>query len=241
MPVDLLVLSAAALAGLLGGVHCVAMCGGIATTLGGAAAKGFPSALALNLGRVLGYSLAGVIVGGLGDGLLQLVRIEGLAQSARTLVGVVMLVAAARLLWPQHFRLLATPGAGLWRWLQPLRERVMVLRGPLRPLLLGAFWGWLPCGLSTTLLAAAWLEASALHGGLLMLAFGLGTLPLMTSLSWSGAHFAQVLARPAWRRLAATLIALAALLTLAAPWLTQVPAVHAVLEALGCRSLAMAG
>jgi hypothetical protein len=237
MPIDLLVLAAAALTGLLGGVHCVAMCGGIATTLGGTAAKGFPSALALNLGRVLGYTLAGALVGGLGGGLLQLARIEGLAQSLRTLVGVVMLVAAARLLWPRRFHLLATPGAGLWRWLQPLRERVMAVKGPLRPLLLGALWGWLPCGLSTTVLVAAWLEASALHGGLLMLAFGLGTLPLVTSLSWSGAHYAALLARPAWRGAAAALIAGAGLLTLLAPWLASVPEMHELLEAMGCRSL----
>lgn len=237
MPIDLLVLAAAALTGLLGGVHCVAMCGGIATTLGGTATKGFHSALALNLGRVLGYALAGAVVGGLGGGLLQLVRIEGLAQSLRTLVGLVMLAAAARLLWPRRFHLLNKPGAWLWRWLQPLRDRGSHVAGPFRPLLLGALWGWLPCGLSTTLLVAAWLEADALHGGLLMLAFGLGTLPLMTSLSWSGAHFAAVLARPTWRRLAASMIATAGLLTLLAPWLSTVPAVHSLLKALGCRSL----
>lgn len=44
-------------------------------------------------------------------------------------------------------------------------------------------WGWLPCGLSTTLLAAAWLQADALNGALTMAAFGLGTLPMMLPLT----------------------------------------------------------
>lgn len=107
----------------------------------------------------------------------------------------------------------------------------------MRPVILGLFWGWLPCGLSTTLLLAAWLEASAWHGALLMLAFGLGTLPLMTGLSWSGAHFARRLAQPHWRYLAAALIASAGTLTLAAPWLARSATAHAWLLALGCRAL----
>ena len=239
MPIDLLVLAAAALTGLLGGVHCVAMCGGIATTLGAApmAGKALQSALLVNVGRVLGYALAGALVGGLGGGLLGLIRIEGLATGLRVLVGLVMIIAALRLLWPQRFHLLNTPGQHLWRWLQPLRERMVPASGPARPLVLGVFWGWLPCGLSSTMLVAAWLEASALHGGLLMLAFGLGTLPLMTSLSWSGAHFAARLAKPAWRGTAAALIAGAGLLTLLAPWLAVMPVMDSVLTALGCRSL----
>ena len=68
MPVDLMVLGAALLTGLLGGVHCAAMCGGIATGLS-AGSRGWWAALQPNLGRVGGYALAGAIVGGLGGGL----------------------------------------------------------------------------------------------------------------------------------------------------------------------------
>ena len=99
-------------------------------------------------------------------------------------------------------------------------------------------WGWMPCGLSTTLLAAAWLQASAVHGALTMAAFGLGTLPVMLPLTWAGARMGQRLQRGAWRiarRRAGA--AGAGLLTLAAPWLMQVPALHGALAALGCRSL----
>ena len=63
----------ALLVGLLGGVHCVGMCGGIvgALTLGVPAAKRgagstLPFLLAYNFGRIASYTAAGAIVGGLG-------------------------------------------------------------------------------------------------------------------------------------------------------------------------------
>jgi hypothetical protein len=85
-------------------------------------------------------------------------------------------------------------------------------------------------------LTAAWLEADALHGALLMGAFGLGTLPLMTSLGWSGARLG--LDTPRWRTLGAVAIGTSGVLTIAAPWLVSLPMLHAALAALGCRSLA---
>ena len=64
MPVDLLVLGAALLTGLLGGVHCIAMCGGIATGLAATSPKpGLGTAFARNGGRVGGYTIAGALVG----------------------------------------------------------------------------------------------------------------------------------------------------------------------------------
>jgi sulfite exporter TauE/SafE len=142
------------------------------------------------------------------------------------------------MLWPGRAGWMNGPALALWRRLQPLRDRWQPRAGCARPLVLGLFWGWLPCGLSTTLLAAAWLQASALHGALLMLAFGLGTLPLLLSLSWSGARLAGVLARPGWRHGAGVLVAMSGVATLAGPWLAQVPVVHGVLASLGCRALA---
>ena len=100
--------------------------------------------------------------------------------------------------------------------------------------MLGLFWGWLPCGLSVLVLAAAWLQGSAAGGALLMAAFGLGTLPLMALLSWTGARGGNWLARPALRGAAALVVASLGVLTLATPALASVPEAHAVLAALGC-------
>lgn len=239
MPLDLLVLGGALLAGLFGGVHCLAMCGGIAVGFSAPRGDGaLRHALLLNGGRIGGYVLAGAIVGGVGATLLGVARLPGLALAMRCLVGAVLMLAAFRLLAPQRASWVGKPAAWFWRRLQPLRDRGLAKAGAARPLVLGLFWGWLPCGLSTTLLAAAWLQASALHGALLMLAFGLGTAPLMLSLSWSGARLAGQLARPAVRHGAAALIACAGVATLAGPWLAHAPALHGVLAALGCRTLA---
>ena len=68
-------------------------------------------------------------------------------------------------------------------------------------------------------------------------AFGLGTLPVMVPLTWAGARFGQRLQRGRLRTGAGTLVIASGLLTIAAPWLMQVPGLHGVLDALGCRSL----
>ena len=238
MPIDLVTLTAALLTGLLGGVHCVAMCGGIAVGLSAQSGRaGLGHALALNGGRVLGYTVAGVIVGGLGGGLLAAARTEGLATALRVARGALLVLVALRLLWPERLGFLARGSAVAWRWLRPLQQRLVPAGGPLRPWLQGLFWGWLPCGLSTTVLAGAWLEASALHGGLLMLAFGLGTTATMVPVTWSGARLGGLLARRGGRVAAAALVGLAGLATMIAPWLAGQPAIHAVLEAMGCRSI----
>ena len=239
MPIDLMVLVAAFASGLLGTVHCAAMCGGIATSLSGGQRDGLWMAALPNLGRVLGYALAGAIVGGLGSGLLGIARTPALGIAMRAMVGIVLVIAGLRLLDRKH-RLPAFgggAGARLWQWLAPLRARAWPADSAGKRLLLGLVWGWMPCGLSTTLLAAAWLQASAAHGALTMAAFGLGTLPLMIPLTWAGARIGTRLQRGGLRTAAGALVIAAGLLTLAGPWLMRVPLLHGVLSALGCRSL----
>ena len=68
-------------------------------------------------------------------------------------------------------------------------------------------------------------------------AFGIGTLPVMVPLTWAGMRIGRHLQRGGLRVAAGTLVIGAGLLTLAGPWLMQVPALHGVLSALGCRSL----
>jgi sulfite exporter TauE/SafE len=244
MLIDWLVLSAALLSGLLGGVHCAAMCGAIATSLSFGQKAASPAmqwlqALQPNLGRVLGYTVAGAIVGGFGHGLVAVAQRPELTIALRVGVGLLMIVVALRLLDPRgRFNPLSTPANALWRRLQPLQHALLPADTLPKRIGIGLLWGWLPCGLSATLLATAWLQASALNGALTMLAFGLGTLPVMLPLTWSGARLGQRLQRGGLRTAAGALVLLAGLVTIAAPWLMQVPALHGVLSALGCRPLA---
>lgn len=236
MTLDSLTLGAALLSGLLGGAHCAAMCGGIATGFSARAPQaGWAGAVQLNLGRVGGYVLAGALVGGLGDGVLRVFEISGLAVAMRVAVGAVLVIAGLRLLDRSgRFNVLSRPGARIWRALQPALRPLLPATTAPRRLAAGLLWGWLPCGLSTTLLAAAWMQANALHGALTMAAFGLGTLPVMLPLTWSGARMGRWLQRPGIRHGAGGLVIAAGLLTMAAPWLMQVPALHSALGALGC-------
>ena len=237
MPIDWLTLGAALLTGLMGGVHCAAMCGGIATGFSAMGPRAsWKYAVEPNLGRVLGYVAAGAIAGGIGHGIVDLAQLDRLAWTLRAAVGLVLVVVALRLL-DRHGRLsfLAVPGAsGAWQRLRPLQRRLLPANTSAKRIGLGMLWGWMPCGLSTTMLAAAWLQADARNGALTMAAFGLGTLPLMVSLTWSGARLGQRLQRGGWRIVIALLVLAAGLLTIASPWLMQVPAMHSLLTALGC-------
>jgi sulfite exporter TauE/SafE len=234
MPIDWLALAAALSAGLMGGVHCTAMCGGIATgfaAMGGQ--RGWWVALQPNLGRVGGYVLAGAVAGGIGGGILAAARTPWVATGARVLAGAVLVIVGLRLLG-YGGGLLSRPGVALWQRLRRLQAPLLPANTLPRRLALGMLWGWMPCGLSTTLLAAAWLQADAGNGALTMAAFGLGTLPLMVPLTWSGARLGQWLQRGAWRRMLGTLVLAAGLLSMAAPWLMHVPALAGPLAALGC-------
>ena len=235
MPIDLLTLAAAFLAGLVGSVHCVAMCGGIATGFaprGVDAGAALRAAVTINLGRASGYALAGAIVGGFGHGLVAVFRAGHLMYGLRALAGVVLILVALRMLGLNpKFGAFGRWGEKIWASLSPIRSRLLPASTAPRRFALGMVWGWLPCGLSGTMLAAAWLQANAVGGAALMAAFGLGTFPAMLPLSWSGSRWR---AKPGHRRLAGILVLMAGLLTIAAPWLMQLPALHGVLGALGC-------
>ncbi|MFT3761356.1 MAG: sulfite exporter TauE/SafE family protein [Pseudoxanthomonas sp.] len=239
MPIDWLVLGAALAAGTLGSVHCAAMCGGIATGICAAApARGWWPALQANLGRIGGYVIAGALVGGIGGGVLRVLRIDGLALGLRMAAGGVLVLVALRLFGGEgRFNFLSAPGARLWQKLQPLRRLLLPADNGWRRFGVGLLWGWLPCGLSLGLLTTAWLQGNARDAALTMAAFGIGTLPVMLPLTWSGARLTGWLRRSGWRHAAAGLVLLSGLLTLAAPWLVRVPGLHGALTALGCGSV----
>ncbi len=236
MPIDWLTLGAALLSGLLGGAHCAAMCGGIATGFSAMSPRGgWLPALEANLGRVGGYAFAGAIAGGIGDGIVRVARMDWLVLGLRTLVGIVLIVVALRLLDRSgRLNFLSRPAVGVWPLLRPLQKRLIPADTHFKRIGLGVLWGWLPCGLSSTLLVAAWLQASALNGALTMAAFGFGTLAVMLPLTWSGARLGRWLQLPGRRTVVAAIVLLAGVLTVIAPWLMTVPALHGLLSALGC-------
>lgn len=178
------------LAGLLGGTHCVAMCGGVVAVLAGSpitvsarvgrpgVAGRLPLLLSYNAGRIASYVLVGAIAGGLGFAGANLAG-QLPARLVLLLLANLLLVAMGLYLMgiPQLLLPLERGGAVLWRRLQPATRRFLPARTPLQAFPLGLIWGWLPCGLVYSALASALASGSAERGAMVMLAFGLGTLP----------------------------------------------------------------
>ena len=166
------------LVGLLGGTHCVGMCGGIVGALSMGAPARWSMHLAYNAGRIISYATAGAIAGALGAASLTL---EGQApvRLLLYLLANLMLVALGLYLLGVTRALAFTERAGqkLWRHIQPLTRRFLPARTLVQAFPLGLLWGWLPCGLVYGALATALSAGSSERGALMMLSFGLGTLP----------------------------------------------------------------
>jgi len=166
------------LVGLLGGTHCVGMCGGIVGALSMGGPPRFSLHLAYNGGRILSYVAAGAIAGALG-GLTTTLSGQLPLRIALYVLANLMLIALGLYLMgiTQALAFTERLGQNLWKRIQPMTRRFLPARTPAQAFPLGLLWGWLPCGLVYSALATALTAGSAGRGALLMLAFGLGTLP----------------------------------------------------------------
>ena len=173
--------AAAFLIGLLGGVHCVGMCGGIVAALTAQAPRrrrAWDLHLSYSAGRIASYALAGAIMGMIGGAGLMFNRILPVQLVLYLLANLVLIALGLYLAGlAQRLAAVETLGAGLWRRIQPFSARFLPADTPSKAFALGTLWGWLPCGLVYSLLATALLSGGAASGAALMLAFGLGTLP----------------------------------------------------------------
>lgn len=103
--------------------------------------------------------------------------------------------------------LLENLGARVWARLQPLMKRLMPVRSAPQAVLVGMVWGWLPCGLVYSVLISALATGDAKHGALLMLAFGLGTLPNLLTMGLLAKRLQGWTRRPAVRLVAGLMVA----------------------------------
>ncbi|MDL2716668.1 MAG: sulfite exporter TauE/SafE family protein [Acidobacteriota bacterium] len=181
-------LATAFLIGLAGGVHCVAMCGGIVSALnlrtgplpshadGSFAA--FTRQLGYSLGRVTSYALAGALAGGAG-GMGLLFQNVLPAQVVLLVVANGLIVLLGLYLAGIGTAVLSLERAGsfVFATLKRLGARLTPASTGARAVGVGLAWGFLPCGLVYSVLAMALVSGSAPRGAAVMAAFGLGTLP----------------------------------------------------------------
>ncbi len=175
------------LIGLLGGVHCVGMCGGIVSARtvqvrlpgqSSPARREWPLHLAYNLGRIGSYTAAGAAMGAIGT--VGMLFNEVLPVQLALYVAANLMLVALGLYLTGFTRALSGVerlGQRLWARIQPLTRRFLPARSVAQAFPLGVLWGFLPCGLVYSVLATALVTGSAERGAALMLAFGLGTLP----------------------------------------------------------------
>src|SRR5450830_1772633 len=169
------------LVGLLGGGHCAGMCGGIVGAVTMTLPKSRPKIgflLAYSVGRISSYALVGVLAGAIGASSFFLEHVLPIERILYGLASLMLIVLGLYLagIW-QGVTKLEKVGSIIWKKLQPLSKRFLPVTTVSQAFLLGTIWGWLPCGL-----VAALATGSPAQGGMLMLAFGLGTLPVLLAM-----------------------------------------------------------
>ena len=203
-------LTAAFLVGLLGGGHCAGMCGGIvsAVTISLPNQKPrLPYLLGYNLGRITSYTLAGLLAGAVGASsffLSHVLPIEkilyALASLMLILLGLYLSGISGALTHIEHI------GQQLWKRIQPYGKRFIPVQNPTQAFCLGLVWGWLPCGLVYSVLIAAIATGNPTQGALLMLSFGLGTLPTLLAMGLAAIQLKSLLQQQWVRRLSGLVV-----------------------------------
>ena len=200
-PITLL---SAFLVGLFGGVHCAGMCGPIVAALSGGSpgaqrlAGRFWFQLLYNLGRISSYTVAGAVFGLLGHVAMHSVFYDQ-AQTALQIIAAVFMFGLQRL---------ERLGTHLWKRIEPLGRRFLPIRNGAQAVVVGLIWGWLPCGMVYSALAWSMSSGSAEQGALLMLSFGVGTLPNLMGLGVLASTLQPLLGSPVARRVAGVLVML---------------------------------
>lgn len=161
------------LMGLLGGPHCVAMCGSACAALGHAAGPHRVQALwAFQMGRLMGYSLLGAAVAysvqGLGWLTTQSAALRplwSLLHLAAIALGLLLMLQARQPVW------LDGAARSLWSKVRSFNQKW----GHAAPLAVGALWAFMPCGLLYSALMVAALTGQPLNGAVTMAFFALGS------------------------------------------------------------------
>ncbi len=171
--------------GLVGSFHCIVMCGPIAiATAGGKRDRLYNGKiLAYNIGRTTTYFVLGLIAGSLGF----VASLAGLQHLLSLVLGsFIVLAVIVSYLTRRHLT-----GSKAYKLVSLIKrpfQNVLKKQTLGSKLFLGLINGLLPCGLVYVALAAAMAQNSIIHSGTYMMIFGLGTIPVMASLSFSAEY-----------------------------------------------------
>lgn len=199
---------AAFIVGFLGGVHCLGMCGGIvgALTFNLKPAvqlswwRTLPYQLVYNSGRISSYVVVGALFGFLGASITSLAQFLPAQQILQTVAGIFMIVLGLYLGgWWNGVVAVERAGTGAWQKIQPLAQKLIPVKNLPQAWAYGFVWGWIPCGLVYSMLIMALSSGGATEGAMVMLAFGLGTLPNLMLMGVFAFYFTR-LSQTTWVR-----------------------------------------
>lgn len=182
--------------GLIASGHCIGMCGGLQLAL-----QNSPSdqgivmrsqkqqnhyLLLLNSGRIATYFLAGLVFSFIGASTLIKLNIVELSYTARLFAGLIVTLIGLQILLREQrpFQFIEALGVSLWKKVSKTIDHSSNTWST--ALLNGFVWGFLPCGLVYGVLLSTMFIQSPIQGALVMIGFGIGTIPalVLTGLSF---------------------------------------------------------
>jgi len=174
--------------GILGGFHCVGMCGPIALSLPIhqlSNTKKTGAILLYNLGRSLSYATMGLVFGIIG----QTFSLFKFQQGLSILAGCFILALLLLTQFNVH------PRWGFSKWTafvkKSLSQLLQTEKKTTTYLGIGVLNGLLPCGLVYMAIAAAVATGTMMQSSVLMFAFGIGTMPIMIATMIFGKYVTQ--------------------------------------------------
>lgn len=187
-------LATAAVMGLVGGPHCLAMCGAACVGISRWSSQtSLTPVVFFQLGRLIGYAALGAVAaasmqafGWMTVHSAALRPVWSMVHIAATLIGLMLLIRAEQPVW------LSKAANGIWHKLSSPEQRQTLRRQPFGPLLLGLVWAFLPCGLLYSALLVALLSGSAVEGAAVMSCFAVGGAIMLILAPWLWSRLERV-------------------------------------------------
>ena len=231
-------LVSALILGLLGSLHCVGMCGPIAFMLPVDRSNSFKKVSQIGMyhfGRLLAYSLIGLVFGLLGKSFY----LFGLQQQLSIIIGILMIVVV----------ILPHKIIGKYNLSKPLYNLISKVKSALGKALkkksadtfltIGFLNGFLPCGLVYVAVFGAIAAGNLAESSLYMIVFGLGTIPLMTTAIYFGKFLNSTIKQSIQKAIPVFVVLIGALfilrgLGLGIPYLSPAPIIEMTSSAMEC-------
>jgi hypothetical protein len=224
----------ALLMGLFSALHCLGMCGSIIGSLTLSLRREIrenkkllvPFVFSYNLGRIVSYSLAGLLAG-LAEHVLSMPLGEGHGHRILQILSALIMAGAGLHIagWFPRFAYIEKAGGVVWRRIEPYGRRLVPVETLPKAFVFGMIWGWLPCGLVYAALALSATTGDVVRSTFTMFAFGLGTMPAVMGVGIMTSWMVRLSTMKKFRQVTGiTLIALG--LLAAFPWLNPMVIQH---------------